>query len=57
MPKAIYMEIYKVLKEKIETGVYEYQEMLPSENVLIQEFDCSRNKVINFEASSIIMQN
>ncbi len=45
MPKAIYMEIYKVLKEKIETGVYEYQEMLPSENVLIQEFDCSRNTI------------
>ena len=45
MPKAIYKEIYKVLKEKIETGVYEYQEMLPSENTLIQEFDCSRNTI------------
>lgn len=45
MPKAIYMEIYKVLKEKIETGVYEYQELLPSENNLIQEFDCSRNTI------------
>ncbi|MBE5956107.1 MAG: UTRA domain-containing protein [Lachnospiraceae bacterium] len=45
MPKAIYMKIYKVLKERIETEVYEYQEMLPSENTLIQEFDCSRNTI------------
>lgn len=45
MPKAIYMKIYKVLKERIEKEVYEYQEMLPSENTLIQEFDCSRNTI------------
>ena len=45
MPKAIYMQIYKVLKERIESEVYEYQEMLPSENTLIQEFDCSRNTI------------
>lgn len=43
MPKARYMEIYKDLKERIETEVYEYQELLPSENMLIQEYDCSRN--------------
>ncbi len=45
MPKAIYMQIYKVLKERIEREVYEYQEMLPSENTLIQEFNCSRNTI------------
>ena len=31
MPKAKYNFIYKDLKEKIETEVYSYQEMLPSE--------------------------
>lgn len=45
MPKAKYAEIYKNLKRRIETGEYEFQEMLPSENILIQEFDCSRNTV------------
>jgi GntR family trehalose operon transcriptional repressor len=45
MPKAIYMQIYKVLKERIEREVYEYQEMLPSENTLIQEFNCSINTI------------
>ena len=37
MPKAIYDHIYKDLKEKIETEVYAYQEMLPSENTLVRE--------------------
>ncbi len=45
MPKAKYAEIYKDLKRKIETGEYEFQELLPSENTLVQEYDCSRNTV------------
>ena len=45
MPKAKYNHIYKDLKEKIETEVYSYQEMLPSENTLIFEYGCSRNTV------------
>ena len=45
MPKAKYAEIYKDLKRRLETEEYEFQEMLPSENTLIQEYDCSRNTV------------
>ncbi len=43
MPKTKYTEIYRDLKNKIETGEYEFQELLPSENQLIQSYDCSRN--------------
>ena len=43
MPKAIYETIYKDLKQKIETNVFAYQELLPSENTLIQTYSCSRN--------------
>ena len=35
MPKAKYDTIYKDLKEKIETEIYAYQEILPSEHILI----------------------
>lgn len=45
MPKAKYGQIYRDLKEKIETGFYSYQEMLPSEHGLVLEYDCSRNTV------------
>lgn len=45
MPKTKYAEIYKSLKEKIESGEYEFQELLPSENTLVQEYDCSRNTI------------
>lgn len=45
MPKAKYDYIYKDLKEKIETEIYAYQEMLPSENTLVLEYGCSRNTV------------
>ena len=45
MPKAKYAEIYKDLKAKIETGEYEFQELLPSENHLIHTYDCSRNTI------------
>ena len=42
MPKAIYEQIYRELKSRIESGFYPPQELLPSENKLIVEFDCSR---------------
>lgn len=37
--------IYAVLKGRIESGHYQVGQMLPSENTLIAEFDCSRNTV------------
>ncbi|MGN0268372.1 MAG: trehalose operon repressor [Lachnospiraceae bacterium] len=45
MPKAKYVEIYQDLKNKIETGEYEFQELLPPENQLILTYGCSRNTV------------
>lgn len=45
MPKAKYAEIYKDIKRKIETGEYDFQELLPSENTFVQEYDCSRNTI------------
>ena len=45
MPKAKYDEIYQDLKQKIESGIYLYSELLPSENNLITVYDCSRNTV------------
>lgn len=45
MPRAKYTEIYKDLKMKIESEEYEFQELLPSENTLVQEYDCSRNTI------------
>ena len=42
MPRTRYKEIYRALKQQIETGVYPAQEMLPSENVLTGAFGCSR---------------
>lgn len=43
MPKSIYENIYKDLKQKIENDTYAYQELLPSENTLIRTYGCSRN--------------
>ena len=43
MPKAKYEQLYQVLKEKIESGEYPSQELLPSEHTLIAELGCSRN--------------
>ncbi len=43
MPKSRYNEIYQTLKERIETGDYPFRELIPSENTLVQKFDCSRN--------------
>ena len=45
MPKSIYEDIYKDLKRKIEEDIFKYQELLPSENSLVQTYDCSRNTV------------
>ena len=45
MPKAKYDSIYKDLKSRIETGEFDFQELLPSENHLIQDYNCSRNTV------------
>ena len=45
MPKNKYDTIYKDLKRKIEADEFTYQELLPSENLLIQTYDCSRNTV------------
>ena len=45
MPKSIYEDIYKDLKQKIENDTFKYQELLPSENSLVQTYDCSRNTV------------
>ncbi len=43
MPKSIYETIYRDLKQKIENNTFAYQELLPSENALIQIYHCSRN--------------
>lgn len=45
MPKSKYNAIYKDLKEKIESNEYAYQELLPSENTLVQFYNCSRNTI------------
>lgn len=45
MPRRKYTQIYSVLKQRIESGGYQVGELLPSENTLIAEFDCSRNTV------------
>lgn len=45
MPKNKYDFIYHDLKEKIENDKFSYQELLPSENTLIQTYECSRNTV------------
>lgn len=45
MAVAKYNDIYISLREKIENGEYEYQDMLPSEHKLIELYDCSRNTV------------
>ena len=45
MPKSKFEHIYRDLKEKIESEEYPYMELLPSENQLIEVYDCSRNTV------------
>ena len=45
MPRARYKDLYFILKERIEEKEYQFGEMLPSENELTEEFDCSRNTI------------
>lgn len=45
MPKSIFETIYKDLKEKIEAQQYTYQELLPSENTMVEIYGCSRNTI------------
>lgn len=45
MPKAKYNEIYLDLKRAVEEGAYPYGNLLPSENTLISQYDCSRNTI------------
>ncbi|MFA9377445.1 MAG: trehalose operon repressor [Lachnotalea sp.] len=45
MPKSKFEIIYKELKQKIESLEYDYQELLPSENTLTVQYQCSRNTV------------
>ena len=45
MPAAKYDAIYRDLKNKIESETYEFQELLPSENRLVEIYGCSRNTV------------
>ncbi len=45
MPKARYHEIYESLKEGITSGTYKYQTLLPSENELCSQYDCSRSTI------------
>ena len=45
MPKAIFQTIYKDLKMKIEDQTYPFQQLIPSENVLVETYRCSRNTV------------
>lgn len=43
--KRKYDKIYSDLKRRIESEEYKYQELIPSEAVLIGKYDCSRNTV------------
>lgn len=45
MPKSKYPEIYQDLKKRIENEEFEFQELLPSEHQLIENYDCSRNTI------------
>ena len=45
MPRSKYEAIYRDLKQKIETNEFASQALLPSEHVLVREYDCSRNTV------------
>lgn len=53
MPKTKYDKIYQNLKQKIESGEYEFQQLLPSEHMLIEEYNCSRNTIRRSIASLV----
>ena len=41
--KSIYYEIFEDLRERIESGEFAYQSYIPSESVLVEEYECSHN--------------
>lgn len=45
MPKSKFQDIYKDIKYCIESGEYQNQQLLPSENTLVELFCCSRNTI------------
>ena len=45
MQKAKFESIYKDLKQKIESGEYPYQDLLPSENTMVNIYSSSRNTI------------
>lgn len=45
MAKPKYDSIFHVLSAQIESGQYRFQQRLPSENTLAEEFGCTRNTV------------
>lgn len=45
MPKSKFETIYKDLKQKIESLEYPSQELLPSENTMVEIYGCSRNTI------------
>lgn len=45
MPKSKFEDIYRDLKQGVETGRYAYGEMIPSEYTLVGRYGCSRNTI------------
>lgn len=45
MPQSRFKEIYQDLQGNIESGIFSYQSLLPSENMLCSQYDCSRSTV------------
>ena len=45
MPRAKYQSIYRDMKQRIEAGERQAQDLLPSENTLVGFYGCSRNTV------------
>ncbi|MCM3118496.1 UTRA domain-containing protein [Neobacillus sp. MER 74] len=45
MTRTKYDKIYRDLKDKIENKVYAYQDLLPSEYTLVEQYECSRNTI------------
>lgn len=41
--RSIYYEIYESLRDRIEDGEFPYQSFIPSEAVLVEEYECSHN--------------
>ena len=41
--KAIYYDIFEDLRERIESGEFTYQSFIPSEAVLVEQYECSHN--------------